>query len=222
MRKLNKIGGKGGFRECRRIILGIFVGVCLLLFVAEHLKAGELGEPGKFIMSYVDKGLSILNDPTLKSKPNERRIKLWNAVFSAFDLPRMCKSTVSSREWKNVSEKNREEFTTLLTNVVKNAFLGKLNYFSGENVEYLREIQGDKRAKVQCNVILNSGKKIIVDYSLLFENGNWLIYDVAVEGISVVNNYRRQFYSFLEISSFDELLKKLREMSSRSIGNSFK
>ncbi|MGR3178451.1 MAG: MlaC/ttg2D family ABC transporter substrate-binding protein [Candidatus Anammoxibacter sp.] len=221
MRKLNKNGEKGGIRECRRIFLGIFVGICLSLLVAEHLKAGELGEPGKFIMSYVDKGLSILNDPALKNKPEERRIKVWDTVFSAFNLPRMCKSTLSSGEWKNVSEKNREEFTTLLTNVVKNAFLGKLNYFSGEKVEYLREIQGDKRAKVQCNVILNSGKKIIVDYSLLFENGNWLIYDVAVEGISVVNNYRRQFCSFLKTSSFDELLKKLRKMSSRNSENGF-
>ncbi|MGR3317339.1 MAG: MlaC/ttg2D family ABC transporter substrate-binding protein [Candidatus Anammoxibacter sp.] len=222
MRKLNKNGGKGGTRGCRRIIVGIFVGILLSLLVAEHLKAGELGEPGKFIMNYVDRGLSVLNDPALKNKPKEKRIKLWDAVFSAFNLPGMCKSTLSRSEWENVSEKKREEFTTLLTNVVKNAFLGKLNYFSGEKVFYLREIQGDKRAKVQCNVILNTGKNVIVDYSLLFENGNWLINDVAIEGISVVNNYRRQFDSFLKESSFDELLKKLQEMSSRSIGNGFK
>ena len=69
--------------------------------------------------------------------------------------------------------------------------------------------------------MLNTGKNVIVDYSLLFENGNWLINDVTIEGISVVNNYRRQFYSFLKKSSFDELLKKLRKMSSRNSENGF-
>ncbi|MGR3219188.1 MAG: MlaC/ttg2D family ABC transporter substrate-binding protein [Candidatus Anammoxibacter sp.] len=206
----------------RKIIFRVLAWVLLSIFVAEHLNAGEQGEPGKFIMSYVDKGLSVLNDPAFENKPEERRTKLWNTVFSAFDLPRMCKNTVSNRVWANVSEEKRKEFSTLLTQVVKNAFLGKLNYFSGEKVVYLREIQGDKRAKVQCNVILDTGKKIVVDYSLFSENGNWLINDVAIEGISVVHNYRKQFESFLKDSTFDELVEKLKKMSARSIGNSLK
>ncbi|MGR3178150.1 MAG: Tgt2/MlaC family protein [Candidatus Anammoxibacter sp.] len=214
MRKSNKISEKDWFGRHRNLFFMIFAGFFLLLLVTEHLKANEIGEPGKFVMHYVDKGLSVLNDPLFKDKPNERKIKLWNEISSAFNFPEMCKRTISRSKWRGVSAKNREEFITLLTKVVKDTFLARLDYFSGKCVKYVGVVQGDKRAKVQCDVTLNTGKKITVSYdTLLLANDNWVICDVIIEGMSVVNNYRSQFDNFLRQSSFDELLSKLKEIS---------
>ncbi|MGR3219710.1 MAG: MlaC/ttg2D family ABC transporter substrate-binding protein [Candidatus Anammoxibacter sp.] len=211
MRKSDKIRAKDWFGRHRNLFFIIFAGFFLFLFVTEHLKANEIGEPGKFIMYYVDKGLSVLNDPIFKEKPNERKTKLWNEISSAFNFPEMCKRTISHSKWRGVSVKNREEFITLLTKVVKDTFLARLDYFSGKCVKYVGEVQVDKRAKVQCDVTLNTGKRITVSYgTLLLANDNWVIYDVIIEGVSVVNNYRRQFDYFLRPSSFDELLSKLK------------
>lgn len=198
--------------RCKRVISRVFVCMFLLLLAVGYSRAEEPGEPGKIIMDYIDRGLTILKDPALSGDGNleQRKLKLWGEISPVFDFEEMCKRTLG-RYWKDISDEKRKEFVTLFTTVLKDAYIGKTDSYAGEKIIYLREVQDEKRSKVQTNLILRTGKEVSVDFSLLFNNDKWVIYDVIIEGVSMVNNYRSQFNSFLIKSPFEELIKALRE-----------
>lgn len=174
----------------------------------------QAGETGDLIVGTIDRGLNILKDPDLQGedKLSQRKQRLWDEISPIFSFEEMSKRAMG-RYWKDRSTEEKKEFVELFTNLLRDGYLGKTDSYSGEKIVYQREIQDDRHSKVQTTLFTKTGKEIAIDFHLLNLNGEWKIYDVIVEGVSLVNNYRSQFNSVLIKSSYEELIKMMRKKS---------
>ena len=163
-------------------------------------------------MDTIDKGLVVLKEPSLKGndKVNERRQKLWETISHIFNFEEMSKRALG-QHWKKRSDEEKKEFVGLFTNILKDAYIGKTDAYSGEKVILMKERVDKEYATVQTKFILNTGSELVVDYNMLNNSGEWKIYDVIIEGVSLVNNYRSQFNSILIKSTYNELVQRIKE-----------
>lgn len=200
--------------KCRKSIYIILVFVFTLMYTPNFLWAEE---PGKVLMTAIDKGLIILKDPSLKGdgKTQERRQKLWKEIAPMFNFEEMSKRTLG-RYWRKRSPEEKKGFVELFTKILKDTYVGQTDAYSGEKVVYQKEKQDDSYATVQTKFITSSGTEIDVDYRLINNQGKWGIYDVIIEGVSMVNNYRSQFYSILSKSSYEKLLQMIKKKAQQS------
>ena len=195
----------------RKIISAFCVGVISLTSMSAFLWAAD--EPGKLVMKTIDSGLTVLKEPSLKGpeKAQERRQRLWEEISFIFNFQEMSKRSLG-QHWKKRTPDEKREFVELFTNILKDAYIGKTDTYSGEKIVFLKEKQDDnKYATVQTKIISTTGTEVLVDYRMLNNDGKWTIYDVIIEGVSLVNNYRSQFYNILLKSSFEELIQKIKE-----------
>ncbi|GAN34796.1 MAG: ABC transporter substrate-binding protein [Candidatus Brocadia sp. AMX2] len=194
----------------RKILLAVFAGLFSLTSMSPFLWADE---PGKLVMKTIDSGLTVLKEPSLKGpeKSQERRQRLWEEISFIFDFEEMSKRALG-QHWKKRTPEEKTEFVGLFTNILKDAYIGKTDTYSGEKIVFLKEKQEDnKYATVQTKIITNTGTEVLVDYRMLNDGGKWAIYDVIIEGVSLVNNYRSQFNNILLKSSYAELIQKIKE-----------
>jgi phospholipid transport system substrate-binding protein len=194
----------------KRKIFTITVAVFIMMSVTSTcLWAGEAGD---LVKQTIDNGLSVLKDPALagKDKTPERRKKLWEEIRFIFNMEEMAKRALG-RYWKERTPEERKEYVELFTELIKNTYLKNTDTYSGEKVVLLKETQDEGYYKVQTTFITRTGKEIAVDFNLINNNGELQIYDVNIEGVSLVNNYRSQFNDFLLKSPFKELVQNMRE-----------
>ena len=196
----------------RKITSAICIGVFSLTCMPPLLWAGE---PGKLLMETIDKGFAILKDPSLKGdeKVQERRQMLWKEISPVFNFEEMSKRSLG-QHWKSRTPEEKKEFVELFTNILKDAYIGKTDTYSGEKVVIISEKQDKKYATVQTKIITNKETEVSVDYNMLNNPGGWTIYDVIIEGVSLVNNYRSQFNNILIKSSYKELIQKIKAKQS--------
>jgi phospholipid transport system substrate-binding protein len=170
------------------------------------------GASGDRIRETVDKLLTILKDPQLKgdSKKTERRQKLKEVIGERFDFTEMAKRSLGS-EWRRRSPEEQKEFVRLFTELLEQSYLDKIESYNGEKVQYLKERQDKDNAEVATKIIDNKGREFSVNYRLHNVDGDWKVYDVVIEDISLVNNYRAQFNRVLAKGSFEELLTRMKE-----------
>ena len=107
--------------------------------------------------------------------------------------------------------RDREEFTDTFMRVLRNTYIGKTDNYKGQKIVYIRELVHGKRGKVQTNFFTSDGTKVIVDFSMHEVDGSWKVYDVIIESVSIISNYRSQFNSILSKESFEDLMEKLKE-----------
>ncbi len=181
----------------------------LTLFPLAHSWAGDLG-PGEIIVATIDRGIKILEDPQLQGfdKFQERKDKLWAILTPVFNFKETSRRALG-HHWKSRTDEERKEFVEVFTQVLRDIYLGKTDTYSGGKFIYVREIVKGKRGKVQTNFITSDQKKVVVDFSMRINNGTWKIYDITIEGVSMVGNYRSQFNAILAKSSFEDLMDKL-------------
>ncbi len=168
------------------------------------------GDPTERIRFVVEQGIEILNDPKHQSK-NGKQIyldRLREVVFPLFDFPEMAKRSLGFH-WRRLSPEERQEFVTLFTNLLERSYAGKIDLYDGETVVFTGEVVEDNYARVDSKLVSKNGERFSVDYKLLRTNGDWRIYDVVVEHISLVNNYRSQFNRVIANSSYKNLIKKI-------------
>jgi phospholipid transport system substrate-binding protein len=160
----------------------------------------------------VDQVLEILNDPELKSKSakEERRNRLRQVIYPRFDFAEMARRSLGST-WQRISSGEREEFLKLFTQLLEDAYVRNIESYSGEKVLYGREIQEQEFAEVDTKIVTERGEEFAINYKLHQRDGDWKVYDVMIENVSIVNNYRSQFSRLLARSSFAELLDKIRD-----------
>jgi phospholipid transport system substrate-binding protein len=169
------------------------------------------GAPGEQVRQSVDTLLAILKDPRLKREENknERREKLKEVIYQRFDFTEMAKRSLGS-EWRRRSPEEQKEFVELFTDLLKRAYLEQIESYSGEKIQYLKEQEGDNHAEVPTKIVDNKGQEYSVNYRLHKVNGDWKVYDVVIEDISLVNNYRSQFSRMLGKSSYEELVNRMK------------
>ena len=199
-----------------RTPLLIFLAAFALVLAPVSLIWAE--SPGKVVVQTIDEGLAILKDPALQSpeKMPERRQKLWDAVKGVFSFEETAKRSLG-RHWNDRTPQEQQEFTETFKNILRSIYLEKSDSYAQENVIYLSEtVEGD-RSKVNTHFITSDSKQIDVVFSMKIFNSEWKIYDVIVEGVSIVGNYRSQFNSILSNSTFAELMDKLKEKESEVV-----
>ena len=174
------------------------------------VQAEEL--PGKIIVATIDRSLKVLERPDLQGfdKVLERREELWSVLEPIFSFRQIAQRSLG-HHWKDRTPEEKKEFIKVFVKILKDTYLSKTDAYSGEEIVYLREKTKGKRSKVQTNIVLTNGKKVSVDFNMFNTGKSWKIYDIIIEGVSTVGNYRSQFNSILGESSFEELMVKLRE-----------
>jgi phospholipid transport system substrate-binding protein len=169
------------------------------------------GAPTEQIRGTIDRVIEILKDPALaaKGKREERRELLRKEIAPAFDFEEMAKRSLGI-QWRGRTSEERDRFVVLFRELLEDSYLGKIESYQGEEIRYGKETVDGPYAEVKTLVVTRKGQEIPVDYRMLGDGGKWRIYDVVIEGISLVNNYRSQFSSILRNSSFAEMMEKLR------------
>ena len=169
-------------------------------------------DPMEEIKQTTDKILSIVTNPALKtpSKTVEREKLLHQAVYERFDWEEVARRALATH-WAKRTAQEKREFVRLFSELLERTYLKKVEDYSGEKVLYEGETKEGDYATVKVKIITKKEKDIPVEYRLKKEENNWFIYDVSIEGVSLVNNYRTQFNSILLQSSYEELVKRLRE-----------
>ncbi|KHE92602.1 MAG: ABC transporter substrate-binding protein [Candidatus Scalindua rubra] len=194
----------------KKKIFTISVAVFIMLSVTSTcLWAGEAGD---LVKQTIDNGLRVLKDPALagKDKTTERRKRLWEEIKSIFNMEEMAKRSLG-QYWRERTPEEKTEYIELFTVLVKDTYLKNTDTYSGEKVVLLRESQDAAYHKVQTKFVTSAAKEIDVDFSLINNNGKLQIYDVNIEGVSLVNNYRSQFNSILLRSPFKVLIQTMKE-----------
>lgn len=168
------------------------------------------GEPTAMIRKATDKIIGIVIDPALKGpeKAAERKRLVREAVSEQFNREEMSLRTLA-QHWSKRTGGEKKEFVDLYAKLLEGTYLDKVEGYSGEKVLYEDETVDGKYAVVKVKILSKQGTKISVEYRLK-KGIDWLVYDVSIEGVSLVNNYRTQFNSIIVRSSYKELIKQLK------------
>ena len=192
--------------------LVVVASVLLTSIAADRAQAGEATEAMRATIGEV---LRILADKDLKqpSKANDRRQLLEKVVGERFDYQEMSRRSLGA-PWANLPEKDKQEFVSLFQTLLVNTYADKIESYSGEGVQYVNERNEKEYAEVRTKVL--TGKtEIPLDYRLLHKGSDWRVYDVVVDGVSLVNNYRGQFSKILRNGSYADLVEQLRKKSEK-------
>ncbi len=190
---------------------GFAVVVLSLVFALSGGGPAWAGAPTEHLRSQVERVIKTLDDPELKkeSRARERRQAVRKIAEDIFDFTETAKRSLG-RHWANRSAAEREEFVRLFTDLLERSYLTKIETYSGEKVHYNGDAVDGDVATVKTRIATKSGTEIPIDYKMLKRGERWLVYDVAIEGVSLVANYRTQFNKIIQTSSYQELVKKLK------------
>jgi len=186
--------------------------VCVVIALPAPAPAAE---PTDTLQLHIDEVVSILKDPQYQTdaQKDQQREKIWKIIHQIFDFERISKLSLG-KYWKDFNPKQLKEFTDLFTDLLGDTYLKKIQgEYKNEKVNYLsQEIGSDSnsdKAQVKTEIV-RENVKIPVDYSLWNNKGVWRIYDVKIEGVSLVKNYRNQFQKILLNKTPDNLIEKLK------------
>ncbi len=171
----------------------------------------EAGVPTDQLKSATDRVLKILQDPQLKepAKTDERRKQIRVVANEIFDWRETGKRALA-RGAQACTAQQREEFSPLFADLIERSYVGKLELYSGERIVYAGEsVEGDQ-ATVRTKLVTKSNTEVPIDYRMLKDGDRWRVYDVTIEGVSLVANYRSQFSRIIQQSNCGELMKKLK------------
>ena len=173
--------------------------------------SADAGAPTDQLRSSVDQIVKVLDDPALKadSRAQDRRAAIRKEAQVVFDFGETAKRALG-RHWQGLSEKDREEFTGLFTDLIERAYISKIERYSGERIAYAGESVEGGLATVRTRFVTKQGTEIPVDYRMQQRGDRWLVYDVMVEGVSLISNYRTQFDKIIQTSSYAELVRKMK------------
>jgi phospholipid transport system substrate-binding protein len=189
-----------------------FVSSLLLLMLFPSLILLARGGPLETVQAKITRVLEVLRDPALKAESAKdiRKKKLQAIADETFDYPLLSRMTLS-RNWRKLSEEQKKEFIRLYRQILENTYMDKILSYTDEKVSFDKEITlSDTRAEVQTRIVTKTSD-VPIDYRVALTDGAWKVYDVVVEGISLVSNYRAQFEAILSKDSPDELLKLMRK-----------
>jgi phospholipid transport system substrate-binding protein len=192
-----------------RVIVKIFGLFLAIIFLSASAQAGM---PTDQIKGTVDKAVLVLKDPRLKppAKVSERRDQLKQILFARFDFTEMAKRALGSN-WRRRTPQEQEEFVRLFTEILERAYADIIESYTDEKIIYLNERIEGGFADVGSKILTSRGEEYSVSYKAHLVSNEWKVYDVIAENISLVNNYRSQFNRVIANSSYEELLRRLRD-----------
>ena len=190
-----------------RILVALAL-VLVALWGAAHVSADSITDR---LRPEIERVVQTLEDPAFKAggKAAERRLAVREITGPMFDWAEMARRTLG-RHWERRTEAERAEFSALFRELVERAFMARIERYRGEKIVFTGEsVEGDQ-ATVRMRVLAPGGD-VAIDYRLAAQGDRWLIYDVVIDDLSVTSSYRSQFDGFLTKSSYEDLVRKMRE-----------
>lgn len=181
--------------------------VALALVV--HAPRAEAGLPTDQLKQHVDEVIRVLDDPGLKDRPAQRHAAIRKIAENIFDYPNTARRALGPH-WNARTPEERKEFVALFADLLDRAYLSKIDQYQGEKVRYTNETVDGDEVTVKTTLLTPRGTSIPVDYRMHLVDGRWVVYDVIIEGVSLVANYRQQFNKVIVTESYPVLVQKLR------------
>jgi phospholipid transport system substrate-binding protein len=168
----------------------------------------EAGEPLEKVRQTINSVLDVLANHDLPEP--ERKAKIREVILQRFNFEEMAKRSLG-RHWQKRTPEEQQEFVQLFTDLLENSYIDKIERSEGkENINYTEETIEDSNASVRTAIVQKGDQNIDVEYRLLKRKGDWQVYDVIIERVSLVNNYRTQFNKILLQESYEALIKKMK------------
>jgi phospholipid transport system substrate-binding protein len=196
-------------RSLRRPVVRALLLVLVLGVVAAPPVAA--GAPTDQLKAQIDRVLKALEDPELKKegRAKERRVAVRKIANDIFDFGETARRSLGPH-WQARTPAERDEFVQLFGDLLERSYISKVELYGGEKIQYLGDSIEADQAKVQTKLLTKSGNEIPIEYRMLKKGDRWLVYDVIIEGVSLIANYRTQFNKIIRTSSYQELVKKMK------------
>jgi len=175
----------------------------LVLLSASPVWAG----PTDQLREYTDQVVKVLDDPSMARQ--DRRAAVRKIAHEAFDVGESAQR-VLARHWKDRTPTEREEFTQLFADLLEQTYIARMDEYGGERIKYLSESIDGKLASVRARIMTRTGTEVSVESRMSLRGDRWLIYDILIENVSLVANYRSQFDRIIRTSSYEELVRRLK------------
>jgi len=170
------------------------------------------GQPADQLFAHIDEVLRILDDAEIRkpAKSQEQRQAIRRIANDIFDFEEISRRSLG-RHWQARTATERDEFVQLFGDLLERAYFGRIESYSGEKVAFLGDAIDGDLATVRTKIVTKQGSEIPVDYRMLRRGDRWRAYDVVIEGVSLVANYRAQFDKIIQRTSYQQLVKQVRE-----------
>jgi phospholipid transport system substrate-binding protein len=169
------------------------------------------GVPTVQLKGAVERVLRTLDVPALKgdARLGDRRVAVRKIANEIFDFSEIAKRSMA-RHWQPLSEAQRTEFVGLFADLLERSYISKIETYGGEKIQYTAERADGEFATVSTRIVTKNGTEVPVDYRMIKRTDRWLVYDVSIEGVSLVSSYRTQFNKIIQTTSYNGLVSKLR------------
>ncbi len=185
----------------KRLLLTLMVGIALTFTVMSH--AGNT--PTDDVRTSVDAMLEILKNEQLDKE--DKRAQMSTVINERFDFRAMSQRTLATN-WKKTSNEEKQQFIALFSQLIESSYVGKIEAYTNEKVEYPGEKVKGRKAVVET-LIITSSADVPVNYKVYQKGDQWLVYDVVIEGVSLISNYRSSYQEIMKKEGFDGLLAKM-------------
>ena len=160
----------------------------------------------------VDEVVRIVSDKEMKKNTPKRRLALKKTISVIFDYDEMAKRSLG-KHWNPRTPDEKKEFTELFATLLENSYASKIESYNNEKIVYIKNTVDGDYSEVKSKVVTAKRDEFTLDYRLLNQNGKWMVYDVVIEGVSLVSNYRSQFNRIITANGYPALVKKLQNKS---------
>ena len=190
------------------VILTLTAALVVSLAPSRFIAPAWADDPMSVVQGTVNEALAVLRDT--QTPLAQRQDKLRQIVSGTFDFTEMAKSALGYH-WKQITPAQQQEFTAAFVAFIEDSYLSKINEYNGQQVNFLRATNdGAQYSEVNTDITQPKGEPIHVNYRLLQEGGTWKIYNVTVDAISIIANYRNQFNRVMNNSGYETLISDLK------------
>jgi phospholipid transport system substrate-binding protein len=191
--------------------LGLWSAVLTLLIAGPAIREARAGAATDQLKGAIDRVVRTVEDPVLRSadKTPERRREVRTIANEIFDFGEIARRSLG-RHWQSLSDQQRTEFVALFADLLERSYISKIELYGGEKIAYASERVDGELATVATKILTKNSTEVPIDYRLLRRGDRWLVYDVNIEGVSLVSNYRTQFNKIIQTTSYNDLVQKMR------------
>jgi len=182
-----------------------------LVLLSHAVSNASAGVATDQLKGAIDRVVKTIEDPALKGddKVLDRRRAVRKVADDIFDFGEIARRSLA-RHWQPLTDHQRAEFVRLFSDLLERSYISKIELYGGEKILYTNErVEGDG-ATVATKIITKNGTEVPIDYRLLRRGERWLVYDVNIEGVSLVSNYRTQFNKIIQTASYADLVHKMK------------
>ena len=190
------------------------------LLVLSTVQGGWAATAQEQLKGAIERVVSTLDSPAMKGegKAAERRVAVRQIANEIFDFGEIARRSLG-RYWQPLSEAQRAEFVGLFGDLLERSYISKIELYGGEKIIYSGERMDGDLAIVSTKIITKNGTEVPIDYRLFRRGDNWKVYDVNIEGISLVSNYRTQFNKIIQSSGYNTLVDRMKAKQTESFEN---